>query len=277
VRTYRHSDFEDLVVPTAPAAFLVELADAAGDELGRRAKADPYQAGLWLGQRLDASYLGDLVGAQAIKSLADKTGGFSAGIVDGLLSIEPQEEFVERALITLAARDGRVVHIKIQDGKAYFSDRYGEIHGEAGDLGAERSRMYAHTTAWMILGQFARLPTAIVGDDSQRMDAVVLFTIGQCPFPLLRANEEGRGHLVHDLGDFGRVLCADQGPVEAATEAMADLLSRPWVDADAWMEAVLESGSLPLVPSSDDRAPYGACTRNPGAVGVGEWPPTRSD
>jgi hypothetical protein len=154
-------------------------------------------------------------------------------IVDGLLSIEPQEKFVERALIALAAPDGRVVNIKIEDGKAYLSDRHGEVCGEAVDLGAERSRMYADTTSWMILGQFARLPTAIVGDDSQRMDASVLFTIGQCPFPLLRANEEGLGHLEHDLDDLGRVLCQDQGPIEAATQAMADLLSRPWADANA--------------------------------------------
>ena len=220
VRTYRHHGREDVVVPTMPAAFLVELADAAGDELGRRAEADPYDAGVWLGRRLDAVYLGDLVGAQAIKSLADKTGGFSSGIVGGLLSIEPQEEFVERALIALAAPDGRVVNIKIEDGKAYLSDRHGEVCGEAVDLGSERSRMYADTTAWMILGQFARLPTAVVGDDSQRMDAGVLFTIGQCPFPLLRANEEGLGHLEHDLDDLGRVLCQDQGPIEGRP--------RPW-------------------------------------------------
>jgi hypothetical protein len=43
------------------------------------------------------------------------------------------------------------------------------------------------------------------------------------------------------------VLCQDQGPIEAATQAMADLLSRPRVDADAWVEAALESGSLPLI------------------------------
>ena len=106
--------------------------------------------------------------------------------------------------------------------------------------------MYANTTAWMILGQFARLPTAVVGDDRQRMDAWLLLKIGQCPFPLLRANEEGLSHLEHDLNDFGRVLCPDRAPVEAATQAMADLLSRRWVDADAWVDAVLESGSLPL-------------------------------
>jgi len=247
VRTYRHECGEDVVVPTAPAAFLVELSDAAGEELRHRAKADPYDAGVWLGHRLDAVYLGDLVGAQAIKSLADKNGGFSSGIVSGLLSIEPQEEFVERAVIALAGPDGSVMNFKIEDGKAYLCNRHGDVCGNAIDLGAERSRMYAGTTAWMILGQFARLPTAVVGNDSQRMDASVLFTIGKCPFPLLRANEEGLGHLEHDLGDLGRVLCQDQGPIEAATQAIADLLSRPWDDADAWVDVAIKSGSLPLV------------------------------
>jgi hypothetical protein len=75
----------------------------------------------------------------------------------------------------------------------------------------------------------------------------VLLHIGRCPFPLLRANEEGLAHLEHDLDDLGQVLCQDQGPIEAATQAMADLLSRPWADADAWVEAALASGSLPLV------------------------------
>jgi hypothetical protein len=57
-----------------------------------------------------------------------------------------------------------------------------------------------------ILGQFARLPTGTVGDGGQRVDARVLLIIGQCPFPMLRANEEGLGHLEHDLGDLGLVL-----------------------------------------------------------------------
>jgi hypothetical protein len=79
------------------------------------------------------------------------------------------------------------------------------------------------------------------------MDAWILLNIGKCPFPLLRANEEGLGHLVHDLGDRGRVLCHDQGPIEAATQAMADLFSRPWTHADEWVSAAIETGSLPLL------------------------------
>ena len=246
-RTYRYGSGADVVVPTVPAAFLAELADAAGVELQIRAEADPYRAGVWLGQRLSGVYLGDIVGAEAIRSMAEKTGGFSEGIIAGLLSIEPEEELVERSLIGLARGDGEVVYVKIEDGKAWLSDRNGDVRGEAVDLGAERSRMCGKTTPWMILGQFARLPTAAVGDNTQRMDACLLLKIGQCRFPLLRANEEGLGHLVHDMDGHGQVLCSDQGPIEAVTQATADLLSRPWTHADDWVDAAIETDSLPLL------------------------------
>lgn len=247
VHTYRHAGGEDIIVPTIPAAFLSELADAAGDELARRATADPQEAGTWLGHRLAAMYLGDVIGAQAIRSMAEKTGGFSSGIIDSLLAIEPTEEPIGNALVAMVAPDGRLIHLKIEGEKAWLSNRHGDVVGEPVDLGAEQPHTLGNTTAWMILGQLARLPTAIVGDDSQRMDAMVLLNIGRCPFPLLRANEEGLGHLVHDLGDRGRVLCQDQGPIEAATQAMADLFSRPWTHADAWVNAAIETGSLPLL------------------------------
>lgn len=247
VRTYRHAGGEDIVVPTIPAAFLSELADAAGDELARRAAVDPQDAGIWLGHRLAAIYLGDLIGAQAIRSMAEKTGGFSSGIIDGLLAIEPTEEPIGNAVVAMVAPDGRLIHLKIEGEKAWLSNRHGDVIGESVDLGEERPHMLGNTAAWMILGQLARLPAAAVGDDSQRMDAWILLNIGQCPFPLLRANEEGLGHLVHDLGDRGRVLCHDQGPIEAATQAMADLFSRPWTHADAWVNAAIETESLPLL------------------------------
>jgi hypothetical protein len=48
VRTYRHAGREDVVVPMLPAAYLMELAGAAGDELERRAVADPRAGGVWL-------------------------------------------------------------------------------------------------------------------------------------------------------------------------------------------------------------------------------------
>src|SRR3546814_14807436 len=93
----------------------------------------------------------------------------------------------------------------------------------------------------MILAQFARLPTAAVGDDNARMDATVLLEIGQCPFPLVRANEEVIGLLEHDLGDLGRVICSDMGAIERVTQATADRPSRPWAGDGAFVDVALEA------------------------------------
>jgi hypothetical protein len=247
VQAYRHESGDDVIVPMIPAAFLVELADAAGDELEARSKTDPREAGIWLGTRFESVYLGDLAGAQAIRSMASRTGVFKSGLIEGLLSIEPEEKFVESSLIAMTAANGKIVHVKIENGKAWLSNRYGDMCGEKIDLGAERSRMYAHTTAWMILGLFASLPTAVLGDDDQRMDAWLLIQIGECPFPLLRVNEDGLPHIEHDLGKNGHVLCPDQGPVETTTLAIAGLLSRPWKHADSWIEDAIDTNSLPLM------------------------------
>ncbi|MCS6211750.1 type I restriction enzyme HsdR N-terminal domain-containing protein [Shewanella baltica] len=247
VRTYRHAGREDVVVPTIPAAFLSELADAASDELAFRAEVDPQEAGTWLGNRLATVYLGDLVGAQAIRCMAEKTGGFSSGIIDSLLAIEPTDEPVENALVAMAAHDGRLIYLKIEGGKTWISDRHGDTIGESIDLGDEHPQMLGNMAAWMTLGQLARLPMATVSDDSQRIDAWILLIIGQCLFPLIRSNELGLGHLVHDLGDRGLVLCHNLGPIEAATQAIADLFSRPWTHADEWISAAIETGSLPLL------------------------------
>ncbi|TIW61036.1 MAG: type I restriction enzyme HsdR N-terminal domain-containing protein [Mesorhizobium sp.] len=246
VRAYRQGR-EDVVLPTIPAVFMVELADAAATILEHRAAKDPKAAGEWLGRRLEGVYLGDLIGAQAIRTLADTTGGFSEGIIHGLFSIKPREELVEDRLIAFAKPDGEVVHLKIESGKAWLSDRFGNVRGESIDMGAERGQMMGDVTGWMILGQLACVPAARVGDDSDRIDAKILFEIGQCPFPLLRANDHGLGHLEHDLGPHGRLLCTQQGVIEATTQAMAGMLSRPWDGADGFVAAVLKEGSLPLL------------------------------
>ena len=192
-RTARLASGHHIVVTTIPGVYLAELAACAGVELERRADEDPYAAGVWLAQRFDGVYLGDIVGAQAIRRMAERVGDFSSGIVHGLLSVKPEEELVERAFIGMANSQGDVIHIKIEDGKAWISDRSGVALGEPVDLGAERSRMYRNMTGWMILAQLARLPTAAVGDDSDRMDASILLEIGGCPFPLMRADEGGVG------------------------------------------------------------------------------------
>ncbi|AXM99536.1 hypothetical protein [Acetobacter pomorum] len=246
VRAYRQGR-EDVVLPTIPAAFMVELADAAATILEHRASGDAMKAGEWLGRRLEGVYLGDLIGAQAIRTLAETTGGFSAGIIQGLFSIKPHEELVEDRLIACATPEGETIYLKIEGGKAWMSDRFGNVRGEPVEMGPERSQMMGNVTGWMILGQLAHFPTARVSDDTDRIDATILFQIGQCPFPLLRANQLGLGHLEHDLGPHGRVLCKDQGAIEATTQAMAGMLMRPWDGAEHFVATVLEEKSLPLL------------------------------
>lgn len=238
---------QDIVAPTAPAAFMMELAAAAGEELARRSEDDEHAAGVWLGERLDLTYLGDLVGAQAIRYLAKASNSFSSGIIWGLLSIEPEERENGDMFFAVSTQDGELLHLKIEEGKIWQADRQGNKLGEPQDLDDEPSRTLANTTAWMILGQFARMPTAPIGEDDVRMDASILFEIGRCKFPLLRASQLGRGFLEHDLGELGRLVCQDAGAIEATTQAMADLLSRPWRSADAFVDEALESDCLPLI------------------------------
>lgn len=246
VRTLRLGR-DDVVAPTVPAAFLVEMAEAAAEELDRRAKIDCREAGVWLGRRLDAISLGDLIGAEAVRCVGKAQGEFSADIIWGLLSVTPEEQVMDDALIAFEGADGRLVHIKVKDSQAWLSDASGRAKGEPVDLEPEPARSYSDTTAWMILAQFARLPIAAVGNDNDRMDAAILLEIGQCPFPLVRAAPEGVGLLEHDFDDLGRVICSDTGAIEGVTQAMADLLSRSWEGADSFIDAVLESGSLPLL------------------------------
>lgn len=238
-------DGQDVYAPTLPASFMLELAAAVGDELAARSAVEPFSAGVWLGRRLDGTFLGDLIGAQAIVHLGTSEGTFSSGIISGLLSIAPQEELIDNAMIALAAKDGRLVHFIIADGAAYQCDESGTPIGEAIDLGAERSRMLADTTAWMILGHLAHVPTA-AGDSEARVDAAILLEIGACPFPLMRVNELGLPHFEHDLGVPGRVLCANEGTVEPTTQAIMHLLAGTWPHKEAWISEAVAEDSLPL-------------------------------
>lgn len=246
VRTHRF-DREDIVAPTMPAVFAVELAEATAEELNRRANVDGAQAGVWLGRRLEAVNLGDLIGAEAICCLALKQGNFGVDIISGLLSVVPKKQVISNALCALKSADGTLIHLKVQDDHTWITDRSGQVQGEPMDLVPEPMCVYSDTTAWMILAQFARLPTAEIGDDNARMDPKVLFEIGQCPFPLVRTNKEPISFFEHDFGDLGRVTCSEMGAIEGVTQAMADFLSKSWAGTASFVDAVLKSGSLPLI------------------------------
>ncbi|ANP46056.1 hypothetical protein ATE48_09045 [Candidatus Viadribacter manganicus] len=241
----RLRDGQDVYAPTLPSSFMLELATVVGHELMERSGADPFSAGVWLGRRLDGTFLGDLIGAQAVVQAGVTKGAFSSGIISGLLSITPQEQLIDDAMIALAAEDGRLVYFIIKGGAAFECDDRGIASGEAIDLGAERSRMLEDTTAWMMLGHLAHVPSVADGSEA-RADASILLEIGTCPFPLMRVNELGLPHLEHDLGAFGRVLCTNEGTVEPTTQAIMHLLAGSWPHKEAWIAEAIAKDSLPL-------------------------------
>ena len=200
-----------------------------------------------LGERLDATYLGDMIGAQAIRRMAAKERYFSFGIIQGLLSIEPYKEPIKNGLFTLAMPDNQQVNLKIEDGLAWISKHGDDAKSVLVNLEDQIPKVISKSTSWMILGQLAKLPSAEVGDDDQRIDAYILLSIGRCPFPLIRTNIEGLPYFEHNFGDQGDVLCLVKASIEVATQAMADLFSAPWLYADQWVDTAIATGSIHLL------------------------------
>lgn len=246
-RTFRLAGQEDVVVPTIPAAFLLELSDAVADELARLADDDPLEAGVWLGKRLEAINLGDMVGAQALRRYAQNAGTFNFQIIEALIRNEPVKKPFTKGLLAMAGSEGQLIHLKFDEGKAWLSNAAGIVLGEAIDLGDEHPLVHSEVISWMILAQLAKCPFVADSDGNLRLDAAILLHIGKCPFPLLRTNKNELPYLEHEFGELGQVLCHEKAAVEVATQAMADLLSSPWQDVNEWVDAVIKSNSFPLM------------------------------
>lgn len=243
---YRNDDGLDVVAPTAPELFISELARAMSEALEQRAKDDPIAGAFWMAERLEATCFSDLIGAQAIRDLVNRTGGLNWRIIETLLAMEPETHQVNDATVAFKAPDGRLVDLRIQEGRAWLVDKAGRQRSPAIDFEGETLKSYALLTPWMMLGQLAALPMAIDEDPENRVDAHLLFEVGQAPLPLMRDTGEKIGHLVHDFGDVS-LLCRDNGVIEPTTAAMVRLLQSNWPYVDSWIDAAIESGCLPLI------------------------------
>ncbi len=234
-----------IVTPTAPEVFLSEVARALAVDLLPRIAPDPVAAARWLVEAVDGLYLGDLIGAQALRDLAGQQ-SINLAFIEALLDIVPDIEVREEGFFALEGPNGEVIHLLIEKGMVTRTDASRSPLSEPTSLEDDLLSMQVDTGAWMLLAQLARLPMAM-GDDDNRLDAYILHVVGQCPFPLMRARTDFQGHLEHDLGDLGRVLCFDNGAIEPATVSMARMFSRPWKHQDDWIDAALETRSMPLV------------------------------
>ena len=237
-----------MIAPRAPDLFLSELAFAISEELEERAAADPRQAGQWLADRLEGVFLGDLIGAQAIRDLAARQGSFSSDLLAGLYDRKPKAKLFNEGVIAFQKPDGTLQRLRINgDGTAILLDEAGRPLGDPVDLDRELPEIYGPMTGWMILAQLAYLPAAVGGHDPLVMAGSLLMEIGSCPFPLMRAARDPIGHLVHDIPRHGSVLCVENGVVEPATSAMEQYFATQWKESDPWFDEALSRNSLPLL------------------------------
>ena len=105
--------------------------------------------------------------------MAAKERDFSFGIIQGLLSIEPYKEPIKNGLFTLAMPDNQQVNLKIEDGLAWISKHGDDAKSVLVNLEDQIPKVISKSTSWMILGQLAKLPSAEVGDDDQRIDCLL--------------------------------------------------------------------------------------------------------
>lgn len=246
--TYRHAGGEDVIVPCAPDLFLSEVANAMSEELERRVAIKPRKAGQWLADRLEAVFLGDVIGAQAIRDLATRQGGFPSGILTGLHDRKPTVKVINSGVIAFQRGDGTLQDLRINgDGSATLLDKSGREIGEPFDLDDVYSEMRGNMAGWMILAQLARVPAAIGDDDRPQIGASILLEIGTCSYPLMRPSRDPAGHLVHDVPGHGSVLCPDNGVIEPTTAAMQQLFAQQWESSDSWFDEAISKKSLPLL------------------------------
>lgn len=245
---HRHAGGEDILVPHAPELFLSELALAASVELEARVGDNPRTAGHWLADEFDGEFLGDLIGAQAVLDMAQRTKGIPSDLILGLLERKPAIQTFHAGVFALPRQDGSLQNIRVmEDGKVFLADDHGEPYGEGIDLDGDPPQVYSDMAAWMILSQLARVPCVADVEGRPRADLGVLLEVGTCPIPLMRPARDPIGHLQHEIAGHGIVLCTDNGVIEPATAALQQAFSECWRGLDDWFDEALSRQSLALM------------------------------
>lgn len=246
--SYRHAGDDDIVVPCSPEFFLSEFAAASSEELERRVDENEDEAAIWLANRFEGVFLGDLIGAQAILDMARRRGGYSSRLFLKLLEQRPSVTKNIKGLFALPRPDGSIQNFLItEDRKMFCTDANGRPIGEGVDVSDDMPSTYVNLAGWMILAQLARVPAIADADGSPRVDLTMLLEIGTCPIPLLQGARDPIGHLVHDIEGHGEILCHENGVVEAATAAMEQTFSNDWQGLDGWFDEAISRRSLPLL------------------------------
>ncbi len=244
----RHAGGEDVVVCRAPEFLMSELARELSVAVETALGTDADGAAALLIVQARGLPFGDLVGAQALVDLAERRGALPFDLVAALMDDAPTTEGLTDRTVAFEIA-GEVVRMHFDErGQFAVVDAGGRPLGPyqpAAEFGDAPS-MHGDATSWMMLSQLARLRTAF-GTPTDRFDFEIMLHVGRCAFPLIRSSPDiTMPHETQSLGSHGSVLTARCALAEPITAAMHKLFAEEWINLGAFLDRVVEAGSLPL-------------------------------
>ena len=249
LKSAMHASDEAVLYVRLPELLASELARLLAKELINRRKADQDEVAAWLAGAASSFPMGDVIAAQAILDAVQKPEGISFGLIGALIDKPPQRETVRpgsRFAMNFPGV-GQIEIITTENGK-------GEVvmHGQAHEIELDEGfgETYGQFHPWLILSHLAGMPFVMEGDGgAHRVDPAVLLKVGSADI-VLRAvsSDHSMRHVpTHDLPGIGSIVCHAAGIIEPITLSILRYLSRDEERHDDWIDAAIESKSMPLL------------------------------
>lgn len=249
VRAGMHDVVGATILVRVPELLASELAHAFADEIARRLPDEPDATAAWISGGASNLPLGEIVAAQAIFDVADRTGNFPSDLLVALLRLPPESEVIDSGgHFTMLAPDHSPIDIRLEpDGTGIFV-----INGveHLVDFSGEEQVAYSNYHPWLILSHVASRPFKVItAEGALRGDPTLLLEIGACSIPLRgnRGPQSMRAYPTIDFDDGVSIVRPEAGLIEPITLAMLQYLSSNWPDVDDWVAIAADSGSVSLI------------------------------
>lgn len=250
---------EQIVVATLPELLASELAFLIARQLADRIEKDgPIEAADWLVEQSSRLPFGDVIAAQAILDCAIEAGSLPLSLIERLLAVPPQREEIKpgtRAALFMPGI-GKIELTFREDGRIVARIGSYEKLLDAEEADETAQEMYRDVEGWLILSHVAGQPFMAQSQDGTqlgRVDPALLIEVGTCPIVLRSPSPdpETSGVFVHNLKDYGSIVCHDCGIVEPITMSILKFVSTTDMDITEWLEEALARESLPLTARLD--------------------------
>ena len=209
------ADHTPLLSVRVPELLASELAALLATELQKVLKNEPQDAAAWLCGAASNFAFGDVIAAQAVFDLEQRTKAVPFHLIADLARREPAATSASPGQRLAMLIDG----VGIIDLKA-VADAPSDTQAASGEIEVRTDDgMFVDIHAWMILAHFASRRAVVVrGDTETRLDAEILLTVGRAPIVLRPPRADfDFAFPTHDLASGESVACYKAGVVEIPT------------------------------------------------------------